>query len=1020
MLLNRSRSGRSRCLSKSLVAFVLSVGLSAGCQPDASDSELGNQTVTSKAEKDDPVERMNAAIRDRDWQRADKYTKEVMVSNPDDPDLLTKIATVSAFCGRKREAAILLVDAAKLAGYQPKSRVSYAIQTLVDVGEIYPAIDLLESSLQSHPEDNDLRRILVGFLSEAQRTDKLQGPLKVLIQNRSFDLPLLISTSDTSTRRLSERTSKLMMERNPNDHRIRLAEAFVSLYRRDAMGAVSVLEDILHHHPDFAPAHAMYGQALSAAARWRDLPQWLESAPSGSDEFADYWLTMGDLARENGQPAEATRAYWEATRRDPNRNDAWDRLRLSIQSLQKSDAEYRDRVSDEVLQVIDSHANDLLTFGDRFNDFAADGQDSQTAATKVAQSLVQLGRLWEAEAWSAIATTLPREPSDQLTPLRREIVGRLRPDSGWFAKDTPAYLVDLSFLPLLKVESNWEGPKRNAVVPLIAAHDHLRMTNSSDQWGLKSIGEGNNPTNAKLAALIRSTGVGGGAIDYDLDGLPDLLMMNAGGTMLKSDSKPNDLMRNVGTRFVRVSNSTGVGDKGFGQGVAVGDFNEDGFADLFFANLGSSRLLRNNGDGTFSDCTDTLLNGASDAWSTSASFVDINQDAIADLFVTSYCKTVPSLDKACPNNEGVLGPCHPLKFPADTDQFFVGTPEGRLVKLNADWIDHASPGRGLGIVSGMLDGIGLGIFVANDMSRNALYSRDQGSSGGESSSKNDGDSFRLIEHASASGVAVDGTSRAQASMGIASSDFDLDGDLDFYVTGFAREYNIYYEQISPGLWKDETAKFDLVQPTLMMVGFGAAAIDLDSDGVDEIIVTNGHIGEFSDPEAPPYELPLQIFRRDPSGGFVLLDDDAWGDYFSTPHVGRALWTTDVNRDGRNDVMITHTHEQVRLLINESNDSNDRIAFKLVATDCSRDAVGAVIRFNCNDKPRTLWMLSGDGYFCSSEKTLIAGLGQAEHVSDLSVTWQDGSVDTIGKLEANAEYIIVQGEGKAFPLQQYAD
>ena len=151
---------------------------------------------------------------------------------------------------------------------------------------------------------------------------------------------------------------------------------------------------------------------------------------------------------------------------------------------------------------------------------------------------------------------------------------------------------------------------------------------------------------------------------------------------------------------------------------------------------------------------------------------------------------------------------------------------------------------------------------------------------------------------------------------------------------------------------------------------------------------------------------------------MLLDDDAWGEYFSDSHVGRALWTTDVNRDGRNDIFITHSYEQIRLLVNESKDQNDKIAFRLVATDCARDAVGAVIRFQSGGQSRTLWQLSGDGYFCSNEKTLIAGLGKSEMVTDVTVTWQDGSVDEIGTLKANTQYLIVQGSREAFPLLQY--
>ncbi len=227
----------------------------------------------------------------------------------------------------------------------------------------------------------------------------------------------------------------------------------------------------------------------------------------------------------------------------------------------------------------------------------------------------------------------------------------------------------------------------------------------------------------------------------------------------------------------------------------MGDFNEDGFADLFFANLGKNRLLRNNGDGTFTDCTDRLEGDAADTWSTSGSFVDINDDGIADLVVTNYCKPVPNLDKPCPNEEGVLGPCHPLKFPADDDQFFAGTADGRFVNVTADWVGPTAPGRGLGIVSGAHS------MVKSSASSSPTTCRETVSIHAPKVKP-----MKLIDSASARGVAVDGTSQDQASMGIASSDFDRDGDLDFYVTGFAREYNVYYEQISPGMWKDETSK----------------------------------------------------------------------------------------------------------------------------------------------------------------------------------------------------------------------
>ncbi|MCO8122298.1 FG-GAP-like repeat-containing protein [Stieleria sp. TO1_6] len=962
--------------------------------------------MASKDDADSPAKAMESAIAAGDWQRADRYSKRVLMANPDDPDVVTRVATVAAFCDRKSEAAMMLVEAAKLADYQPASRVNFAVQALIEVGQVYAAIDLLEQALAAHPDDDAQRRILVGFLTEVQRTDRVSEHLMQLIQHRKFDLPLLTSTTETSSRRLSDQTSQRLLERHPDDRRVLLSDAFLHLYRRDAQSAAEILADILKHHPEFAPAHAMYGQALAASGRWAELANWSATAVEGSSDFADYWLTLGDAATKNDQPAEAVRAYWEATRRDPNSTIAWDRLRVAVDQLRSGDSSLHDSVDQTQLSHITDRVNGLLAFREAFNDFAGDGQQSQMKATKMAQTLMGLGRLWEAEAWSAIATTLTKDPSPELAGLRREILGRLKRHPGWVDWQNPALAVDLSFLPEPKLNPNWDLKRRSNIVPALASTNHLRLSEQSELWGLHAIGQGNTPTKADQMLLVRSTGVGGGAIDFDLDGRPDLVVMNAGGQMLAQDSMPNELLRNLGDRFVRVVSATGIADRGYGQGVAVGDFNEDGFPDLFLANLGNNRLLRNNGDGSFSDCTDQMQGAAANAWSTSGAFVDINQDGISDLVVTHYCQAVADLARPCQDANGVSEQCHPLTFPADTDQFFVGDGSGGLSDVTHDWAEDPLLGRGLGVVAGTIANDQLGIFVANDMTRNAYYSRSSGPQMG------------LTESASARGVSVDGRTRAQASMGIASSDFDGDGDLDFYVTGFAREYNVYYEQVSPGLWKDETGTLGLVQPTLEMIGFGTQAIDLENDGIDEIIVTNGHIGEFSSPDAPPYELPLQIFRRGGQGSFELLDDDQWGDYFRTPHVGRALWTTDVNRDGRNDVMITHANEQIRLLINESKTDHHRIAFQLVGVNSSRSAIGAVIRFQCNGQRRTLWSLSGNGYFCSNENTLLAGLRQADRITDVTVRWQDGSVERLDTLPADHQYLIVQGSGEAFPLFQY--
>ena len=992
----------SRLPTSMLMLICLLLG---GCDPNASVQDNGSDVITN--ESGNPTQKMLSAIQNNDWDTAAQLSKQVLIANPEDADLITKVALITARGGDEKEAAELLVSAAKVAGFRPSSRVTDAVQGLINVGEIYEAVSLLEESLLAFPEEHQQRRMLVGFLSELQRTEKLPEHLQRLFKSRQFDLSLLFATTDTSTRRMSVKTIDTIFERNPSDHRVRLGNAFLLLYQRDIPEAAAVLEEIISNHPDFAPAYATFGRVLATQSRWQELHDWYEKAPADCFEYADAWVAMGDLAAEKRRTDQAIRGYWQACILNPSHSMAWSRLSITVQQIKGTSLGDSLKVTDDQIQLITDYASRLQAFREQFNHFAAGQRSNQTEAIEIALRLLELGRAWSAEAWWAIASTLPDQPSSKLDETRERIINQLRSDSAWQSKQAEVFQIDYSQLPMPSIEAGLPIEDDPRLVPKSASIESLRLSDRSLEWGLKGYGSGNSPDDAKLAPLIRSTGAGGGSVDFDLDGLPDLMIMNAAGSMLKSDSKPNNLLRNIGSRFEDVSIATGVTDTGFGQGVAVGDFNEDGFPDLFFANLGANRLMRNNGDGSFTDCSDQILGDIKVAWSSSASFVDIDNDSITDLFVTNYCKPVANLVSACPDELGNPGPCHPLRFPADVDMVFRGTEDGTFVNMTEDWIGQPLPGRGLGIVAGQLVDNKLGIFVANDMSRNAYYTR------------NDEPTFRLNETAGVRGIALDGMSRSQASMGIASCDFDHDGDLDFYVTGFGREYNVYYEQVAPGLWKDETSRLGLIEPTLPLIGFGAQPIDIENDGVEEIIVTNGHIGEFDSPDVPDYDLPLQIFRRTTSGKFELINDDPWGEYFQLAHVGRALWTTDVNCDGRKDVFITHMNEQIRLLLNESSDNNHRISFRLAATRSSRDAVGAIVRFTVGDEPRTLWVLSGDGYFCSNERTLISGLSDQQSVSNVSVTWADGKTEEFGDLPADACYLLVQGSTEAFLLKEYS-
>lgn len=991
-----------------LAWFAIVMVLLPGCGGDRAGQADGVNRNDAAQETGDnaaaPILQMREAMEARDWQVADRFTRKALIAAPDDPDVVTDVAKVAALNDRKGEAAELLVQAAELANYQPETRVDFAVRALIEVGELYNAIDLLTKTLDAQPQLLQQRRNLIGFLGEAERSELVAPHLHYLIKARAFDTTLLSAVTETSSRRYSLRTTKMLLERNPDDHRVRLGEAHEQLDNHDAVACEKTLREILERHPKFAPAYAMLGQAIMEQYRLEDVASWLRAAPPGSDERPDYWLTIGDWAMANGAFDESAKAYWQAARCDVNDSRCWIRLSKAIQRARTDkDSKWAAQISEEQLTGINRRVEQLLKLRAAYYDFTWEGNDSQSDAVAVADVLFNLGRTWEAEAWTAIAATMTKEPSSGLDSLRLKILARLKLDPSWISKvGQPALELDLSRWPSPKVIADQQSTFAN-LVPRLPSHDHLVLRQESQSWGLAHVAEMSNPDDPKLAPLIRSTGVGGGTLDYDLDGWPDLLVMGAGGSILAENSHPNELLRNLGDQFERLGEIAGVGDRGFGQGVGIGDFNEDGFPDLFFANLGKNRLLRNNGDGTYTDCTSLLRDNDAQQWSTCGVFVDMNLDGITDLLTTNYCRTVSGLDQPCPDPQGKPGPCHPLKFPAQGDQFFAGSPAGDLNDVSPLWIGDTSSGRGLGLVAGRLDGQHQCAMVANDMTPNAHY-RFVGD-----------DRVPVSENASVSGLAVDARTIAQASMGIATSDLDGDGDLDFYVTGFAREYNILYDQVASGLWHDITSRVNLVTPTLSLVGFGTEAVDFDNDGIDELIVTNGHIGEFHNPDSLPYAQEMQVFRRGGRGSFELVSDDRWGDYFVDPHVGKALWTADVNRDGKRDILVTHAEESLCLLINHTDSSNNRIAFRLVGTTDSRDAIGSMIRFRADGRRRTLWSLAGGGYLCSEDPVIHAGIGSASQITDAVVTWPDGTNQTLGTLAANQEYLVIQNQGDAFVL-----
>lgn len=640
---------------------------------------------------------------------------------------------------------------------------------------------------------------------------------------------------------------------------------------------------------------------------------------------------------------------------------------------------------------------------------------SNAAIAEMATTLEELGRLWEAEAWTAVGLAEPDADVAALKRVRERIVGRLNKNTPWQLEESHPYVsFDLSFLPLPQqkllagsdrvaldhsgVDNRVHNGGGRTIVPSVMP----KLVEQSTQRGLVdapskpvTVGEG-------IVPLYSQLGFGGATLDFDSDGWPDIYLASCGKEPMSDEAGRGHLYRNLGGRFVDVGNVVGIDDRGFAQGVAAGDINEDGFTDLVLLNYGFDQVFINNGDGTYAERVG-WFSQLEQSWSTSGAIADIDLDGISDFVCLKYCTAGDPLRKRCTvPPSGAIDYCAPTNFAAEVDRFYRGQSDGLWVDANELWnAVPVNPGRGLGVVVGQLDREpGVDVFITNDMTSNHYWCVDQPTP------------FALQETAVIRGLALDERSRPQASMGVAVGDFDIDGDTDFLITNFEYEHNTLYDQQRSGFWKDKSRASGIVDSSVLPLGFGAQAVDLDNDSQLEVVVANGHVHHNA--ESGYAQLP-QILRRSERGEYEPWEPAKLAGYFGARHVGRALWSLDFDRDHLVDLVVTHQSESTALIHNQTSGvaANAWLRIRLVGTNAARDAVGSVVSVSCGDKELTKAVVAGDGFFCSSEDTLHFGLGNAGSAdATINVSWPDGSSQSY-RASVNQECLIIEGESEVF-------
>jgi hypothetical protein len=500
--------------------------------------------------------------------------------------------------------------------------------------------------------------------------------------------------------------------------------------------------------------------------------------------------------------------------------------------------------------------------------------------------------------------------------------------------------------------------------------------------------------------IVESMSGGVALIDYDNDGYLDIYLVNSLTVELaKTNGKTRSALyhNNGDGTFTDVTDKAGVGDIGFGMGVAVGDYNNDGFDDLYVTCLGPNHLLKNNGNGTFTDVTNKA--GVGDPrWSTGAAFVDYDNDGRLDLFVSNYVdfnlNRLPEfgVGRTC-QFKGVPVQCGPRGLPGAGDSLYHNNGDGTFTDVSKKaGVSDENGYYGLGVICSDFDEDGLvDIFVANDSTPNFLY-------------HNNGDgTFKEI--AFTSGTAVNESGSEQGSMGISLGDYDHDGRLDLFITNFDDEYNILYHNDGKGSYSDVSFRANVAKVSLPYVGWGTGFLDYDNDGWVDLFVANGHVY----PQRDHYRQREFLHHNNHDGTFTEVAGQS-GAALGEERVGRGVAVGDIDNDGDVDVVVNDLDGSPQLLRNDGGNAGNSLLVKLVGTKSNRDGIGARVKVVAGDLTQVDEVFSGGSYLSQNDLRLHFGFGQRTKVDLVEVRWPSGVVEKLTNVNVNKILTIKEGKG----------
>lgn len=952
-----------------LLSCVISIGLFVGCQ----------EPVPT-----DPLVLAQEAVENGNYRLAKSHARKIGNDDPRWPEAQLILGGLEAM-NRSPIAALPYFESIPQDGSPVALKAIRAIAEIQQKrGAFQPAVQHFREVLQSHPHDRTILKSLAVLLADSGQRFEAENYLLQIAQTGFAEVQDVVLLTEPDRPQLRLLYLQQCAQANRRDPFVLLGLACELIQAKKLDEAREHLKITIEIEPELAEAQALLGE-MALDQGLESIAAWNAQLPNSArvQTHPDIYYVRGLWARQMKADRVAARCFWETVRQRPHHRRAMFQLGQTLAPLDMKLSTAFAQRTDQLNEYSHLMEQTLIQRG-----------KNEELMKQIVALLRAMGRDVEAYAWLTLArdqfgpTGWPAPLIEELKPIVEQNPPRFQPD-----RDV-ARINDLSSYPEFQSLSLDDLMSDDSVHPRQEKSSTIRFLDQARELGIETSFFQSPDDRTHEVRIFESTGGGIGILDFDLDGLPDLLLTQGehwprGQEVPAPSSDHRDsLYRNQGDRFEECAEQAGLGvEDGYGQGCSVGDFNNDGFPDLYIANIGVNQLLLNQGDGTYIDVTHSAgLQG--DDWTTSCLIMDLNDDGNPDLFDVNYLQGDKIFSTECSASH-----CSVRNYDGAPDRVQLSNGDGTFYPV-ANATPITTP-KGLGVVAFYVGQERKpSLFIANDQVPNFFL-------------RPIDDEGHYRDDAMISGLAVNMDGQPTACMGVASGDLNHDNLIDLFVTNFEGEANNLYLQRHEGFFEDAITGTGLRDPGIPYVGWGTQFLDADSDGELDVVVSNGHIAHFGLKNVE-YDMPTQFYRNSGGGRFELLSPDSAGQLFARKALGRSLALIDWNRDQRLDFVLSPIASPVVLATNSTDRPGHSVGVRLHARHTSRDAHGAIVEVLSGSTTWQQQLIAGSGYQVSNERQLQFGLGQSDVPVTVTVHWPSGSQTTIKSVPVDTVIELSEG------------